>query len=280
MRPGALTVVLTRRCPSRCGFCPQGFEPRDMSAATLAAALRGLGPRLGRKPRIKLFGGEPLLKPGLVRRAVGLVRELGLAADFELGTSGCLLDARMARFLRERPEVEVVFGRSSPWLGRLPRTSLNFVIAPGERAPAVLRRLRSALALGLRSVNFLPAYFVTWSEAELTELRRCFAALARLLRGRPIAVKNLSRWGAVPLYNDGWCVDTDGRVYASNLILVRGAGPHAGPLRLGHVRRPARLRPMPRPTALEAVLRACFSAEALESTRRVDAELTEFIHAL
>ena len=281
----ALTLILTRRCPSRCGFCPQGFERRDMSAQTLSAALRGLGRRLGRAPRIKLFGGEPLLKPGLVRRAVGLARELGLDAAFELGTRGTLLDERMVRFLSAHPEVEVVFGRPNAWARRLPRTALNFVIAPGERAPRVLGRLRAAIALGLRRFNFLPAYFVPWSGPELVELRRCFTGLARLIRGaaaagRPLEVKNLSRLGTVPLYNDGWCVDTDGRVYASNLVLARGAAPHAGLLRLGEVRRAGRLRPFPPRSALEAVLRACFSPDALESSRRADDALTEFVHAL
>jgi hypothetical protein len=256
-----------------------------MSSKTLASALFELGRRLPRASRIKVFGGEPLLKPGLVRQAVGLAGKLGLGATFELGTRGTLMDERMARFLCTHPEVEVVFGRPSVWARRLPWTSLNFVIAPGERAPRVLSRLRAAVALGFRRFNFLPVYYAPWSGLELAELRRSFAGLARLFRraaasGLPLEVKNLRRQGRVPLYNDGWCVDTDGQVYASNLVLVRGAEPHAGRLRLGKIGGGARLHPFPPRPALDAMLRACFSSEALESSRHADEALSDFVHNL
>ena len=285
MTPGSLTLVITRRCPYRCGFCPQGFEPKDMDARILSAALRGLGCRLAPGSRIKLFGGEPLLKPGLLRQAVLLGRKLGLEGRFELGTRGALLNERMAAFLAACPEVEVVFGRSSAWARRLPKSSLNFVISPGENASRVLARMRAAVTRGFFSFNFLPVYFVPWSAGQIEGLRRAFGGLSRLIRlafasGRPLQVKNLEHVGTLPLYNDGWCVDTDGCVYASNLILVRGAAPHSGRLRLGHVGMPGRMRAFPPPRALDTVLRACFSPEVLEGTRRADAALSEFVHGL
>jgi hypothetical protein len=275
----ALSLVLTRRCPVRCGFCPQEFAARDMSRETLRAALRGLGPRLGRGGRIKLFGGEPLLKPGLVREAVRGAAKLGLEASFELSTQGTLMDETMCRFLSRHPEVEVFFGRPSSWARRLPGSALNFILPPGEPAVRTWARMRKAAAMGFFRFNFLPVYFKAWTPAQLSELRRSFAGLARLARG-PIEVLNLRRAGKVPLYNDGPCVDTDGRVYASNLVLVRGAARRAGRLALGDVRRPGRFKPFPPARELDALLEACFSAEALEGTRAADAELTRFVRSL
>lgn len=275
----ALTLVLTRRCPVRCGFCPQEFSARDMSRETLRRALRAFAPRLGRGGRIKLFGGEPLLKPGLVREAVLFADRLGLGARFELSTQGRLMDEAMCRFLLAHPEVEVFFGRPSPWARRLPGSALNFILPPGEPAEKVLARLRRALALGLRRFNFLPVYFRAWTPGQLRELRRAFAALARAARSG-IEVLNLRRSGAVPLYNDGPCVDADGKVYASNLVLVRGGVGRAGRLALGDVRRPRALRPSPPARELSRLLEGCFSAEALEGTRAADAELTRFVRGL
>ena len=153
---GTLTLVLTRRCPVRCGFCPQGFGSKDMSKTVLLAALHRLGPRLKDRAHIKLFGGEPLLKPGLVRLAVLEAREAGGAVSFELSTRATLLDAGMFRFLAAHPEVEVALGHPRAWARRLTNVSLNFILHSGEKAGRVLERLRAAIALGVRRFNFLP----------------------------------------------------------------------------------------------------------------------------
>ncbi|MBI4676594.1 MAG: radical SAM protein [Elusimicrobia bacterium] len=282
---GGLTLVLTRRCPFRCGFCPQAFEEKDMAPRVLEAALRGLGPAAAGLGPIKLFGGEPLAKPSLVRRAVLLAKELDLKAGILLSTHGGLMNEGMRRFLAGHPEVEVAFGKASPWARRLPRVCLNFVLEPGQHPARALARMREALAFRFRSFNFLPVYFVPWSAKGLAELARSFRVLARLIKGlrkagMPVEVKNLRRHGSVPLYNDGPCVDTDGTVYASNLVLAAGMEPHAGRLRLGHVSEPGRLAPPPSSAALKSILQAAFEPRALEGTLRADAMLTEFVHAL
>ncbi|MBI5881570.1 MAG: radical SAM protein [Elusimicrobia bacterium] len=284
-KAGGLTLVLTRRCPVRCGFCPQAFSDQDMTVPVLEAALKAFGKRLGSSGQIKLFGGEPLVRPDLVRRAVLSAKALGLKGGILLSTHGGLLDDAMVRFLRRHPEVEVAFGRPSPKAGRLPKASLNFVLEPGQKAEKVLSRVRDALALGYRSFNFLPVYFIAWKRGELAELGRSFAGLARLLGGLskagiPLEVKNLRRRGRVPLYNDGLCVDTDGSVYSSNLVLASGMEAHAGALRLGHVSEPRRLAPPLSDAALRSALRQGFSASALKGTEAADARLTEFVHDL
>ncbi|MBI5622567.1 MAG: radical SAM protein [Elusimicrobia bacterium] len=283
-RRGGLTLVLTRRCPVRCGFCPQSFEDKDMSPAVLDASLRSLGRRFGDSGPIKLFGGEPLVRPDLVRQAVLGAARLGLKGGVLLSTHGKLMAPAMVRFLRGHPEVEVAFGRPSPWAGRLPRVTLNFILEPGARAEVVLRRLRRSLALGHKSFNFLPVYFIPWKAGDLAGLRRSLAGLARLIKGlrkagMALEVKNLRRQGRLPLYNDGPCVDTDGTVYCSNLVLAKGMKPLAEVLRLGSVARP-RLKAAPSPAALGSVMTACFSPEAMEGTRAADAALSEFVHDL
>lgn len=254
-----------------------------MAEGTLDAALDGLLPRLAAPARVKLFGGEPLLRPDLVTRAIDRLAALAPGTAVELPTHGGGLSA-VAALLSRRPEVEVFVSRPNPLAARLPRAVHNFLIPPGEAAAATARRLALARRLGFSRFNFLPAYFVLWTPAQLKGLAAAFSALRLVLgrwsaAGRPVEVVNLARRGSTPLYNDGLVVDTDGEVYNSNLILAGAVRPHRRRLHLGQVLDPGRLALRPAADAAE-VLGDSFSAEVLASTRAADAALTEFCLAL
>jgi len=250
-----------------------------MSPALLRKALQELGSRVAQRG-VKLFGGEPLLRPDLVLEAVAASRRLG--GPLELCTNGALLDRCLCSVLSRCPEVEVRLSSLSPWIPLLPNVSLNFLIPPGEPAPAALRRFGEAARLGLRRFNFLPAYFVSWKPEQLSELGRTFAGLGRMIQGlrrsgMALRIENLGRWGRVPLYNEGTVVDTDGRVYASNLVLARWVQ-DPGRLLLGDLRRPGLIRALAQEELGEA-LRGCLGprrALAFEADRA----LTGFVRSL
>jgi len=278
-----LVLTLTRRCDRRCGFCPQAFADVDMSERTLDAALDGLLPRLRAPRRVKLFGGEPLLRPDLVARALDALAERAPDAGVELSTHGGGL-AAVAGVLARRPAVDVFFSRALAETGRLPRAVHNFLLAPGETPARTAARLLAAREAGFARFNFLPAYFVAWPRAELEGLRGRFAAARRVLdglaaRGRAAEVVNLARRGTTALFNDGLVVDADGEVYASNLALAAGARTRRGLLRLGRAAEPGGLAAAPAATA-ESVLEASFPREVVASTRAVDALLSEFCAGL
>jgi hypothetical protein len=276
-----LVLVLTRRCDRRCGFCPQRFADADMPAAVLDAAVAELLPRLAGPARVKLFGGEPMLRPDLVARALDAVARAAPSAAIELSTHGGALASGPGP-LDGRPNLEVFASRPIPAAGRLPRSALNVLLSPGESPAATAARVARGRAAGFSRFNFLPAYFTLWSPRELAVLRVRFAAARRALeklaeRGRPAEVVNLSRESTTPLCNDGLVVDADGEVYASNLALFEAAAPRRAELRLGRVG--GRLARAPRRTAA-AVMADCYPPEVLESTRRVDALLDEFCRDL
>lgn len=88
-----LRVSVTDRCNLRCFYClPRGHNPcvrsQPLSLAELAAVVRvgvGLGIR-----KIRITGGEPLVRPGVI----DLIRELSREpriADLALSTNGTLL---------------------------------------------------------------------------------------------------------------------------------------------------------------------------------------------
>ncbi|HAZ06992.1 MAG TPA: hypothetical protein DCZ01_00395 [Elusimicrobia bacterium] len=254
-----------------------------MEEGTLDAALEGLLPSLAEPACVKLFGGEPLLRPDLVRRVLERLATLAPGIAVELPTHGGGLP-QVADLLSRRPEVEVFVSRPDPRAARLPRVVHNFLIPPGEAPAKTARRFLDARRRGFVRFNFLPAYFVFWTPEQLAGLSAAFAALRIALTrladaGLPVEVVNRSRTGSTPLYNDGLVVDTDGEVYASNLVLAEAVRPRRGLLRLGHVRSPRRLLARA-PADPGQVLAASFPAEIVASTHSADAELTAFCRGL
>ncbi|MFI5348098.1 MAG: radical SAM protein [Elusimicrobiota bacterium] len=279
---GPLTLVLTRRCDLHCGYCPQDFSERDMSEEVLDAALSRFAPRLAPGMPVKLFGGEPLLVPALVRRAVLRLASAQPGRPVELPTNGANLDADMAEFLGGHPQVQVALSRPSPSARGLPNLVVNFLLPPGEPAPAAARRLAAWIAFGARRFNILPAYYIPWTGPQLRELARSLRGVADLLArtgglGGGAAAVNLGRRGPVPLYNGGLAVDSGGDVYAGNLFLAAAVAPFREKLRLGRIGGSGALREPRSPEALAEIAAAAFSPEALRSTMAVDRLLAEFV---
>lgn len=278
---GPLTLVLTRRCNQRCGYCPQDFADSDMSENVLDAALSRFAPRLSPVEPVKLFGGEPLLVPLLVRRAVSWLARALPGQPVELPTNGRALDAEMAEFLRGHPQVQVALSRPTQAARELPNLVVNFLMPPGEPAPAAARRLADWIVFGARRFNVLPAYYVPWTDSQLRELSRALRGVADLLartRGLGVvtAAVNAGRAGPVPLYNGGLAVDAGGEVYAGNLFLAAAVAPHRADILLGSLAGSKPLREPPPPEALAALARAAFPPDVLRSTLAVDRLLTEF----
>ncbi|MFA5139932.1 MAG: hypothetical protein WC728_11930 [Elusimicrobiota bacterium] len=167
--------------------------------------------------RIRFFGGEPLLRFRLLKHVV----ESNPGTAFSFPTNGTLLDGRVQAFLREHPAIEVMTSRVPGQ--KLPNLLVSVTIEP-PRAADVAKRTAMLLKRGLNRLNFLPAFFVRWSRAELGELSRSLGVTAGLLRawrerGKPLEVRNLSTRNPVPLFNHGMVVDVNGDVFSSNAAL-------------------------------------------------------------
>ncbi|WP_284208415.1 radical SAM protein, partial [Chitiniphilus shinanonensis] len=94
-----LRVSVTDRCDLRCTYClPKGFkgfeEPAHWLRHDEMLRLVGLFVRLG-VAKVRLTGGEPLLRRGVVDLAAGIAALPGLA-DLSLSTNGTQLAAQAA----------------------------------------------------------------------------------------------------------------------------------------------------------------------------------------
>jgi MoaA/NifB/PqqE/SkfB family radical SAM enzyme len=101
----SLGLVLTTRCNLRCVHCYQDHgQNRTMPWEVARAALDVLLASPAPAKVVSFFGGEPLLEPGLIRRAIEHVEGHAAAGSpirFRLTSNGTLVDRAFAGFLAE-----------------------------------------------------------------------------------------------------------------------------------------------------------------------------------
>ena len=305
-----LILTVTRACDLRCTYCPtvkDGFpslSPLDARRAISLFADRYAGPAGG---DVKIFGGEPLLVPDVVDAAIDAAAETPEVRRLYLSTNGRALDGRLLRKLaaidkailtvsmdgrpadhrrhRRGPESYDVVAALAPTLARSPRVVITQTIPPAG-ALHFFANFEHLLGLGLRRFNFLPGYFLAWSEAQLGALRTSFARVAdRIVEewqaGRPLYVRNLFTWAPTPFFNEGLIVDSDGTIHPSNVGLA-GSFDELRPLTaVGTLDDPPTLDVL-EAAALRTrdLVRESTPPRIWESTQAADAELSRFVSTL
>lgn len=166
-----LRISLTDRCNMRCSYCmpPEGVPwlptatlLSDAEIVRLAAiAVERLGIR-----RIRLTGGEPLLRPHvaeLVARIAQLRTDEGRAPEIALTTNGATLE----RYAFELAAAGLT--RVNISLDSLDRERYQ-QLAGSDRLPAVLRGLQAAKAAGLTPVKVNTVVMSGRNEADIVPL--------------------------------------------------------------------------------------------------------------
>jgi hypothetical protein len=249
-----------------------------MSRATAEKAVSAYLSRTPKAPRVRFFGGEPLLRFGTLQRIV----EGHPGPSFSFPTNGTLLYGRVRAFLRRHPDIEVMTSRVRR-AGGLPNLLVSVTIGPSG-AGRTAARVAALLKGGFHRLNFLPAFFVRWSGAQLAELSRSLRVAAGVLRawrerGNPLEVRNLAVRNPVPLFNHGMVVDVDGDVFSSNAALCVPFQRLRKELRLGSVLRPGAIA-WGRAFDWDAIFRESLDPRVYRDTLAVNGVLTEFVGLL
>jgi len=222
--PGIEVVeaILTTRCNLRCRYCDQGRPtPTAMPADTLDEAVRRLVSSKLVRPQLTLYGGEPLLAPSLVRRALNRVQEWAppwMKPDVKIVTNGTLLDEEALRLLAScKVHVTLSFdGIAAAQDARAPGTfqaldrlllrwrraypahfrnrfSVNMTLTPAN-VPHLSESFRYFLSRDVRDVGIAPAAERAqgWTRRQARELARQLAAVRR------ISIAELRRSGRIP----------------------------------------------------------------------------------
>jgi len=216
-------VVLTAACNLRCAYCYQNAKAKQaMDWRTLRRAVDLLLSSKQREARLTFYGGEPLLRFDLVRRAVEYARKRtgGIPwPRFAMITNGTLLTSAVGAFLalhRVRTrisfdgvrEVQDLRGRGTfraldGLLGRLRRDHPAFFRDQVEIASVFSSRTIAHIAEsfdyflkeGVQEIAVSPitTWDAEWEARRIDDLDRQFEELHRL------SLRHLRRTGEVPL---------------------------------------------------------------------------------
>ncbi len=306
-----LILTVTRRCNLRCNYCPtakDGWPSLDETAARRAVSL--FADRYGGGD-IKLFGGEPLLEPEVVRAVFDAARDEPRIRRVYLSTNGLGLDTGWLDTLRAHEKSVLTISmdgrpddhrrlrralpgvadsydhvlRLMPQLLQTPRVVVTQTIAPATAKHAA-ENFAHLLELGFSRFNFLPGYYLRWRDEQITALRAGFAAIAqrvveRWRRAEFTYVRNLFTWAPTPFFNTGVVVDADGSIHPNNLGLSSALEELLPDTRVGTLDSPPTSEQIEaKAREVNGLLERALPPEVWQSTLSVDRELTRFCHGL
>jgi MoaA/NifB/PqqE/SkfB family radical SAM enzyme len=305
-----MILTVTRACNLRCSYCPTAKDGwPSLTEADARQAVQLFVDRHGGGD-IKMFGGEPLLVPDVVRAAMEAARHnpgirrvylstLGLTPEwldylrgYDKGILTISLDGAPTDHRRLRRAVSAdipdcydhVVGLL-PELLRTPRVVITQTIAPAT-ARRGHENFRHLVDLGFKRFNLLPGYFIPWRDEQLAHLDTAFSAIADELRaawarGHNLYLRNLFVQAPTPFFNTGFVVDSDRTIHPSNIGLSGALGDTRVDTRVGTLDNPPTVRALAEKTAqVHTILRAHLSDKVWDSTMAVDQALTRMCRSL
>lgn len=306
-----MILTVTRACNLRCSYCPTAKDGwPSLTPDDARHAVRLFAGRYGGGD-IKIFGGEPLLVPDVVRAAMEAARDDPRIRRVYLSTNALGLDLDWLRYLRAYPKGILTISmdglpadhrrmrRALPGTGdaydhvlsllpellQTPRVVVTQTIAPATagRASANFQHLRD---IGFWRFNLLPGYYIPWSQAQLQRLGRALGDIRTQIedawaRGERLYLRNLFTWAPTPFFNTGLVVDADRTIHPSNIGLsgsLDGTRSRTICGTLDDPPTPATLAEKAR--AVNPLLAEVLPPRAWESTQAVDRELSALCRSL
>ncbi len=307
-----MILTVTRACNLRCSYCPtakDGWPSLTVADARHAVSL--FTDRYGGGD-IKIFGGEPLLVPDVVRAAMDAARADPRIRRVYLSTNGLGLDLPWLEYLRAYPKAILTISMDGspadhrrlrrpvspdmedayshvvsmlPELLQTPRVVVTQTIAPATAARGQ-QNFRHLVDLGFKRFNLLPGYFIPWRPVQLAALESAFQGIADDFRtawsgGQNLYLRNLFVQAPTPFFNTGFVVDSDRTIHPSNIGLSGALGDTRFDTQVGTLDAPPSPRALAEKTTRVApLLRANLSNKVWDSTMAVDAALTRMCRSL
>jgi len=305
-----LILTVTRACNLRCTYCPTAKD--GWPSLSASDAIRGLELFAERGGGVvKLFGGEPLLEPEVVRAAMDRAADLPQIQRVYLSTNGLPLTPEWLDYLRGYPKAVLTISMDGapadhrnhrralgdvpdaydhvisllPELRTVPRVVVTQTIPPSTAARAA-ENFEHLLGLGFWRFNFLPGYYIRWQADRVRELRASFAAIrerieAKWTSGERLYVRNLFTLQPTPFFNTGMVIDSDATIHPSNVGLSGALDDLRGQTQAGTLDDPPSERVLAaKAREVNRLLEERLPPRVWASTQAVDAELTHFCRAL
>ena len=257
----SLMVMTTYTCQFKCSYCEvQRAEKKrglvTMPEQVLRDALLFLSTSKSQSLLLRFFGGEPLLKFDLIKKAIEYAQGLGLENGkryrFSIVTNGLLLDDAVLGYL-SRHKVHIMFSadgrmctqkefrvlkskddeayrRIEENLRRLISSGMdcfvNMLVVP-DNIDAFYDNVMYFVNLGVKNIQICYQAGVYW-ESEV--MHKFISSLGKLIlmtgrRGNDFTILNLYNQAEPVVASDEIIVDCDGEVYLDSAIFMERCFP-------------------------------------------------------
>ena len=308
----SLVLTVTRQCNLRCSYCPTAKDGwPSLSEQDARQSVRLFSERFG-GGTIKIFGGEPLLVPEVVRAALDEAHHDPKIRWVYLSTNGLGLDDDWLQFLSQYPKAILTISMDGlptdhrgqrravnpdvpdtydhvvsllPQLLKTPRVVVTQTIAPSTAKRAV-ENFSHLAELGFWRFNFLPGYYIPWREEQIDHLQSGFSGIGDLIiqrwkNGQRTYVRNLFTWAPTPFFNTGLVVDADRTIHPSNVGLSGALDHLREQTQMGDLDDPpTEVQLSEKAESVNNLLQHALPEKTWNSTLQVDAELSAFCKRL
>lgn len=306
-----LIIIPTRVCNLNCRYCHVEKKHLFLQEKVALDSIRNFINSGGKS--IKLTGSEPLCNWSMVSSILKLCKQHADRAEnieVELCTNGTLLtddklkeldykwvtvtvsiDGRAETYLKNRGDVKF-----KTFLNLLDTTKklieqrnlqhfVTMTISP-EDCENFFEDFIFLWSQGIRNYNFLPVYYREWKSRQLRNLKDSLSLIAKFikphLKKKTVRIRNLENKGFIPLFSNSVCLDSDGKYYFTNAVMLKAIKKHIKSLELGSnfEQLGQKVRHFLTNKSLENIFSLSFSRQTMKANGKVDSILTGFVMEL
>jgi len=235
-----LIYILTYDCNFRCTYCDIDKRDKNISNNVLEKSLVFLNKNNFDIDKIKFFWWEPLIKKENIKYIVNNFPNK-YKTLFYITSNSTLIDENFIEFVKEK-NIKLTF--SLDWDNKttsenrllLNWNNLSSTIIENTKKYSEFIRINQVITsknskdffknfkfiydLWVREFNFLPEYYKEWSKEWLKNLKNWFDEILEFYRKwNTFKLVNLENYSDMAFFNLGIIIDTDWKIYWTNLIL-------------------------------------------------------------
>ena len=302
-----LIIIISSQCNLDCSYCSifkkDKFIEKKIAFKAINLYLNLLGNT--NQGKIKIFGGEPLLKTDLLKEIISHIRQKNSQIIIELSTNGILLEDAILNWLKrnkvnlalsldgdEKTQLlnrkgtsPIIYQKIISLIKKLPSDAIiNTVIAPNT-VDRFFQNFLYLYNLGVRRFNFLPAAFLSWSYQTLKLLENQLNLVYFFSKSHPeIYIKNIDINNDLFFFNTGIVVDCKGDIFFSNAIMLKEFQTDRENLKIGNINNANILELLKQLDSqeeikkIESVIKKSFSFKILDTNQVIDYILNDFVN--
>lgn len=263
-----LQIMVTRRCPLRCTYCPIPKKEQDMEYKTLKCTIDLLFTLNEKELRLDFSGGEPLLRFDLVKKGIEYATNLSKIKNkkitFYIVTNALYLTKEVAEFLNEKKvllELSIdgdeenhnkfkipVNSKTNPYkesinnLKNIKNKKIEkyiVIVATPDNVNKLFHNFKHILGLGHKKIeiNYSIGNMWTFDSMKIffSQMQEIIHSYKEEIINHKIKLGNLKKRGEPAVLNSEFMIDTDGSIILLNEFLFQTNNKKISPYKHGNV---------------------------------------------